>query len=172
MLVNLYQNDETDDLIQMNIPDDLINQFQVLKDMLEDCQMGGDTLTLECPIIKITYDCFQYIIDFCQMYPDMTYDEKVDKELTQEDIDFFDKIVAQNDDYKMLEKIANVSDFLMISKLLEKITSYYANLLKGKSTQEMRDILNVECDFTPQEQEEISKELEWCADADDADSTK
>lgn len=171
MLINLYKDDETDELVPMEISDNLINQLQALKDAVEFAQMTDDTMTLECPVTKITFDCFQHIMEFCKMYPDLTLDEKVDKELTQEDNEFFDKIAGYNDDYQMLAKLANVSDFLMISKLLEKITSYYANLLKGKSTQEMRDILGVEGDFTPQEQEKIQKELSWCDDSIEQKST-
>jgi S-phase kinase-associated protein 1 len=39
-----------------------------------------------------------------------------------------------------------------------------AHMIKGKSTEEMRKIFGITNDFTPEEEEEMRKENEWCED--------
>jgi S-phase kinase-associated protein 1 len=39
-----------------------------------------------------------------------------------------------------------------------------ANMIKGKSVEEIRKTFNVQNDFTPEEEETIKKENEWCED--------
>ena len=49
-----------------------------------------------------------------------------------------------------------------ISSLLELGTAKVASVIKGKNTEEMRKIFNIENDFTPQEEQEILEESKWC----------
>jgi len=39
-----------------------------------------------------------------------------------------------------------------------------ANMIKGKSVEEIRKTFNIVNDFTPEEEEQIRKENEWCED--------
>ena len=62
----------------------------------------------------------------------------------------------------------------MIQFLLSKFNSPYfqglldvtcktvANMIKGKTPEEIRKTFNIKNDFTPSEEEQVRKENEWC----------
>ena len=45
--------------------------------------------------------------------------------------------------------------------LLDLACSTVANMLKGKSPQEIRAVFNIKNDFTPAEEEEVLRENRW-----------
>uniref|UniRef100_A0A2N9GBD1 SKP1-like protein n=1 Tax=Fagus sylvatica TaxID=28930 RepID=A0A2N9GBD1_FAGSY len=45
--------------------------------------------------------------------------------------------------------------------LLEQLCQHVANMIKGKSPDEIRTTFNIKNDFTPEEEEEIRKENMW-----------
>ncbi|CAF4307887.1 unnamed protein product, partial [Rotaria sordida] len=46
--------------------------------------------------------------------------------------------------------------------LLDVTCTSVANMIKGKTSEEIRQTFNIKNDFTPQEEEQIKKENEWC----------
>ena len=54
------------------------------------------------------------------------------------------------------------ANYLNIPKLLWLTTRNYANMLKGKTQDEIRAQFNIENDFTPAELERVQKENKWC----------
>lgn len=62
------------------------------------------------------------------------------------------------DDLWSLMRAAN---YLNIAPLYNGLTSYAASLLKDRTPQEMRDVLGVTNDFTPEEEAEVMKECAW-----------
>lgn len=56
------------------------------------------------------------------------------------------------------------ANYMDIQNLLEMTTSVVANMIRGRPADELREILGVECDFTPDELEEIHRQNVWLAD--------
>jgi len=48
------------------------------------------------------------------------------------------------------------------STLIDGTCKHVANLIKGKTPEEIRLIFNIKNDFTPEEEEAVRKENEWC----------
>ena len=64
-----------------------------------------------------------------------------------------------------LDKISEINlaaNYLDIRPLLELSGAKIASLIKGKTTQEVRKIFNIENEFTPEEEEQIIEENKWC----------
>ncbi|OXA63672.1 S-phase kinase-associated protein 1 [Folsomia candida] len=68
--------------------------------------------------------------------------------IKMEQIQLFDLILAAN--------------YLDISGLLDLGCKIVADMIKGKTADEIRTMFNIVNDLTPQEQEQIRKENEWC----------
>jgi len=51
--------------------------------------------------------------------------------------------------------------------LLDVSCKTVANMIKGKSPEEIRRTFNIKNDFTPDEEEQIRRENAWCEDWDD-----
>lgn len=54
------------------------------------------------------------------------------------------------------------ANYLQIEQLLTFACKTVANMIKGKSPEEIRKQFNIKNDFTPAEEEKVRKENEWC----------
>ena len=54
------------------------------------------------------------------------------------------------------------ANYLDIKGLLDVTCKTVANLIKGKTPEEIRKTFNIKNDFTPEEEEQVRKENEWC----------
>lgn len=59
---------------------------------------------------------------------------------------------------------SQASNYLDIKPLLDVGCKTVANMIKGKSPEEIRKTFNITNDFTPEEEEQIRRENEWAED--------
>jgi S-phase kinase-associated protein 1 len=60
--------------------------------------------------------------------------------------------------------ISQAANYLDIKALLDVGCKTVANMIKGKSPDEIRKTFNIQNDFTPEEEEQIRRENEWAED--------
>lgn len=70
---------------------------------------------------------------------------------------------------EMLFEIILGSYFLEIKPLTELGCKTVANMIKGKSPEEIRKTFNIQNDFTPEEEDQIRRENEWADDSSPSD---
>lgn len=126
------------------------------------------------------------VIEWCDHHrndPAQTQDDESDARKRTMDIEEWDQKFMQVDQ-EMLFEIILVSapkeffPFLMTGQLTNQQASNYldikplldvgcktvANMIKGKSPEEIRKTFNITNDFTPEEEEQIRRENEWAED--------
>jgi len=54
------------------------------------------------------------------------------------------------------------ANYLDIKELLDNLCKTVANMIKGKTPEEIRKTFNIKNDFTPEEEEQVRRENEWC----------
>ncbi len=59
---------------------------------------------------------------------------------------------------------SQASNYLDIKALLDVGCKTVANMIKGKSPEEIRKTFNIQNDFTAEEEEQIRRENEWAED--------
>ena len=54
------------------------------------------------------------------------------------------------------------ANFLDIKPMLDLTCKTVANMIRGKKVEEIRRTFNIKNDFTPEEEEQVKKENDWC----------
>ncbi|KAJ3306293.1 suppressor of kinetochore protein mutant [Kappamyces sp. JEL0829] len=85
------------------------------------------------------------------------------KAKSSDDIEEWDKEFI-NVDQGTLFEIILAANYMDMQNLLDLGCKTVANMIKGKSVEEIRKTFNITNDFTPEEEEQIRKENEWCED--------
>ena len=156
-VVNLESSDEQ----RFDVPVELASMSVTIKNMLDDL---GDT-NAAIPLPNVTGKILGKVIEYCRYHhehPTPATDDKKDEKRT-DDIIPWDQTFCQVDQSTLFELIL-AANYLDIKPLLDVTCKTVANMIKGKTPEEIRKTFNIKNDFTPEEEEQIRKENEWCED--------
>jgi len=133
-----------------------------IKNMLED--LGAADVAI--PLHNVTKKILSKVVDYCKYHVEhpntsVKSDEKKDDNKKTEDIVPFDKDFCAVDQAQLFELIL-AANYLDIKPLLDLTCKTVANMIKGKTPEEIRKTFNIKNDFTPEEEEKVRKENEWC----------
>ncbi|ODQ74273.1 hypothetical protein LIPSTDRAFT_69849, partial [Lipomyces starkeyi NRRL Y-11557] len=130
--------------------------------MIEDV---GDAST-EIPIPNVTANVLKKVLEWCEHHkgdPIAANEDDTDARKKSTDIDEWDQKFMQVDQ-EMLFEIILAANYLDIKALLEVGCKTVANMIKGKTPEEIRRTFNIQNDFTPEEEAQIRRENEWAED--------
>ncbi|CAL8099111.1 unnamed protein product [Orchesella dallaii] len=155
---------ESSDHETFTVEVEIAKMSTTIKTMLEDLGVNSVEGNEEkIPLPNVRGEILKLVIQWAQQHrddPPLPEDddsrEKRTDDITQWDQDFlkveqailFDLILAAN--------------YLDIKGLLDVTCKTVANMIKGKTPEEIRRTFNIKNDFTPAEEEQIRKENEWC----------
>ncbi|KAI8829238.1 Skp1 family, dimerization domain-containing protein [Chytriomyces cf. hyalinus JEL632] len=147
---------------EFSVPQDIAFQSQLIKNMIEDI---GDADEQPIPLPNVAGAILQKVIEYATMHKDdpPSAPETETKLSSSEDIDDRDKLFL-NVDQGTLFEIILAANYLDMKGLLDVGCKTVANMIKGKTVEEVRALFNIVNDFTPEEEEQIRKENEWCED--------
>jgi len=132
-----------------------------IKNMLEDMEgLGSETAI---PLPNVTGKILTKVIDYCRYHlehPTPVSEDKKDDKST-DNISPWDTEFCKVDQATLFELIL-AANYLDIKPLLDLTCKTVANMIKGKTPEEIRKTFNIKNDFTPEEEEQIRKENEWC----------
>jgi len=106
------------------------------------------------PLPNVSAKILAKVIEYCQEHTKGA-DGQSEEALKQFDAEFI-----KVDQGTLFELILS-ANYLNISALLELTCSTVANMIKGKTTEEIRKTFNIVNDFTPEEEEEVRRENQW-----------
>ncbi|XP_074608281.1 S-phase kinase-associated protein 1-like [Acropora palmata] len=88
-------------------------------------------------------------------------DDDENKEKRTDDIDPWDQEFLKVDNGTLFELML-AADHLKLEGLLVVTCKTVANMIKGKTPEEIKKTFNIKNDFTPEEEEQVRKANEWC----------
>ena len=159
-------------LVKLQASDDLISTQEIsiesiilsdtIKNMLDDLgsdlSAGSELPTI--PLCNVTSKVLTKTIQYCDYYlvnkPKQLDDKKISNEITPWEIEFC------NIDQKNLFELILAANYLNIQPLLDLTCKTVANMIRGKTPEEIRKTFNIKNDFTPEEEEKVRKDNEWC----------
>ena len=112
---------------------------------------------------SITNNCLKKIIEWVEYHwddPEIDEDFEEDRSRSTE-LTHWDRIFIDISDLALLYDITVGANFLDIKELVDVCAKHICNKIKGKSCEEVRQILNIENDFTPEEEEAIHRDNAW-----------
>lgn len=106
------------------------------------------------------------VIEYCEHHKDdpvVPAEDDAERMKRAADITEWDSKFLQVDQ-EMLFEILLAANYLDIRSLLDVGSKTVANMIKGKTAEEIRKTFNITNDFTPEEEQQIRRENEWAED--------
>ena len=132
----------------------------LLKNMLEDV---GDSDEGPIPLQNVNANVLKKVIEWCDHHrkdpaPDREDDSgSLSRKQTSTDMSEWDQ-KFMSVDQEMLFEIILAANYLDIKPLLDCGCKTVANMIKGKTPDEIRKTFNIVNDFTPEEEAQIRRE--------------
>ncbi|KAJ3023668.1 hypothetical protein HKX48_001892 [Thoreauomyces humboldtii] len=152
---------------QFTVEKAVAERSMLLKNMLEDVGDASDPI----PLPNVSGSTLRCVIEFCEHHKDDPVPTAEEERETFEsarkkpdDIDDWDAEFIKVGNEELFEVIL-AANYLDIKLLLDLGCKTVAGLIKGKTPEQIREMFNIENDFTPEEEEQIRRENEWAADA-------
>lgn len=133
-----------------------------IKTMLEDCGMDDEEEAV-VPLPNVNSAILRRVLQWAHYHKDdpTPTDDDENKEKRTDDISSWDADFLKVDQGTLFELIL-AANYLDTKGLLDVTCKTVANMIKGKSPEEIRKTFNIKNDFTPAEEDQVRKENEWC----------
>ncbi|XP_057490044.1 SKP1-like protein 1B [Actinidia eriantha] len=131
-------------------------ESQTIKHMIEDnCTDSG------IPLPNVTSQILSKVIEYCKRHTQAPPKSELGINGSDDDeVKNFDKEFVKVD-HGTLFDIILAANYLNIKSLLDLTCQTVADMMKGKSPEEIRKIFNIKNDFTAEEEEEVRRENAW-----------
>ncbi|KAM5546846.1 SKP1-like protein 1A [Rosa sericea] len=127
-------------------------ESQTIKHMIEDdCADNG------IPLPNVTSKILAKVIEYCKKHVDAA---KPDEKVTEDELKIWDQDFVKVDQATLFDLIL-AANYLNIKNLLDLTCQTVADMIKGKTPEEIRKTFNIKNDFTPEEEEEVRRENQW-----------
>lgn len=133
-----------------------------IKTMLDDLGIEDDDQE-EVPLPNVSSSILRKVIQWAQYHkddPPAPVDDEESRERRTDDISPWDQDFLKVDQGTLFELI-QAANYLDIKGLLDVTCKTVANMIKGKSPEEIRKTFNIKNDFTPEEEAAIREENRW-----------
>jgi len=154
----------SNDNVSIKVDREVAEKSVLIKNLLED--LGPAAENTPVPIPNVNEMILRKTIEWCEHHkkdPPVANEDDSDSRKKTTDIDEWDQKFMQVDQ-EMLFEIILAANYLDIKALLDVGCKTVANMIKGKSPEEIRKTFNITNDFTPEEEEQIRRENEWAED--------
>ncbi|KAI3780988.1 hypothetical protein L2E82_10984 [Cichorium intybus] len=127
-------------------------QSELIRQMIVD---DGFSNEIELSFSNITSETMAKVLDYCTKHD--YYDGAGNNLTAVKEMKAFDSEFV-NVHHETLFKLILASNELKIKSLLDLTTQKVADMIKGKTPEQIRKFFNIKNDFTPEEEEEVRKE--------------
>ncbi|KAG6533903.1 SKP1-like protein 1 [Zingiber officinale] len=134
-------------------------ESQTIKHMIEDdCADNG------IPLPNVTSKILSKVIEYCKKHVEVSVATASkttdDASRLDEDLKSWDSEFVKVDQATLFDLIL-AANYLNIKGLLDLTCQTVADMIKGKTPEEIRKTFNIKNDFTPEEEEEVRRENQW-----------
>lgn len=149
--VSLKSSD--DELFEVN--EAVAFESQTIKNMIEDT---GTATAI--PLPNVSSKILSKVIEYCKYHVEAQKPADEKSALTDDEIKTWDQEFVKVDQATLFDLIL-AANYLNIKNLLDLTCQTVADMIKGKTPEEIRKTFNIKNDFTPEEEEEVRRENQW-----------
>ncbi|GMR61392.1 hypothetical protein PMAYCL1PPCAC_31587 [Pristionchus mayeri] len=153
------------DEVLFEVPRDVIRASKTINTLIQDLGLDESDNSQVIPLPNVNETILRKVIAWCTYHKDdpPMEDDDEQREKKTDDIPSWDCEFLKVDQGTLYELIL-AANYLDIKGLLDVTCKCVANMIKGKSPEEIRRTFNIKDDFTDEEREQIRKENAWCED--------
>ncbi|CAN0871941.1 SKP1-like protein 1B [Linum grandiflorum] len=130
-------------------------ESQTIKHMIEDdCADNG------IPLPNVTSKILSKVIEYCKKHVEASSKSEDRPSTADDDLKNWDADFVKVDQAVLFDLIL-AANYLNIKSLLDLTCQTVADMIKGKTPEEIRKTFNIKNDFTPEEEEEVRRENQW-----------
>lgn len=129
-------------------------ESQTIKHMIED-----DCANTTIPLPNVSSKILAKVIEYCKKHVESPKIDEVNK-TADDELKTFDAEFVKVDQATLFDLIL-AANYLNIKSLLDLTCQTVADMIKGKTPEEIRKTFNIKNDFTPEEEEEVRRENAW-----------
>ncbi|XP_058223698.1 SKP1-like protein 1A [Rhododendron vialii] len=133
-------------------------QSQTIKHMIED-----DCAGTAIPLPNVTSRVLSKAIEYCKKHAESPAAPEDDDRAADNTLKTFDAEFVDVDQGLLFDLIL-AANYLDIKSLLNLTCQTVANMMKGKTPDEIRKKFHIVNDYTPEEEEEVRRENAWAFD--------
>ncbi|XP_074310406.1 SKP1-like protein 1A [Silene latifolia] len=138
-------------------------ESQTIKHMIED-----DCADNAIPLPNVNAKILSKVIEYCRKHVNAAAAKTADATITttaaasvgDDELKMWDEDFVKVDQTTLFYLIL-AANYLNIKDLLDLTCQTVADMIKGKTPEEIRETFNIKNDFTPEEEAEIRKENQW-----------
>lgn len=130
-------------------------ESQAVKNMIEDT--GKDAVI---PLPNVSSKILAKVIEYCKYHVDNQKQGEDKPPASEDEIKAWDADFVKVDQATLFDLIL-AANYLNIKNLLDLTCQTVADMIKGKTPEEIRKTFNIKNDFTPEEEEEVRRENQW-----------
>ncbi|KAF8093913.1 hypothetical protein N665_0374s0005 [Sinapis alba] len=138
------------------VPEPVAVQSQMIYYMVEDGCVGT-----EISITNVTGVILAKVIEYCKKHVIIPDGDGDSSSSMVEELRNWDAEFMKNMDKPTLFDLINAANYLNIKNLFNLTCQTAADMITGKTVDEIRTFLNIENDFTPEEEAEMHAENQW-----------
>ncbi|CAO2815621.1 unnamed protein product [Amaranthus hypochondriacus] len=134
-------------------------ESQTIKHMIED-----DCADTAIPLPNVTGKILAKVIEYCKKHVEVAASKSSAEERSSSTSD--DELKTWDADFVKVDQntlfdLILAANYLNIKSLLDLTCQTVADMIKGKTPEEIRKTFNIKNDFTPEEEEEVRRENQW-----------
>ncbi|EFA85203.1 hypothetical protein PPL_02203 [Heterostelium album PN500] len=148
---------ESSDAQAFEVDREVANMFVAIKNLMED--IGDDTNAI--PLPNVTGEILKRVIEWCEYH--IAHPKPDEKRDSKEIYEYqWDKTFCNTIDHTTLFELVLAANYLDIKGLLDVTCKTVANMIRAKTPDEIKAYFKLTQDFTPEEEEMIRNNNEWC----------
>ncbi|XP_057866599.2 SKP1-like protein 4 [Cryptomeria japonica] len=147
----------TSDDMEFHVEYEEALQMEYVKSLIEDPD-NDRSLLLKILVEKTTGPILEKVFEYIRYHLEANKSNRPEEEVKNWDTQFV------NVDQQILFHLLIAADFLNISNLLDLLLKTVADMMKDLSPKQIRELFGITNDFTPEEEAQIRREIEWAFD--------